>query len=300
MIETARLTPGPGFSPINSILYYGMRLLPYAWSRRSVASMAARCIDWLHPGSTVNSNQDSRTPIASILTALQQQGWVCLEPLLSPLQITEIQTFLAEKEVVSGDRSFLASEAPDDVLWAGYSLIDILSCPHVISLMNNAEVLRIARAYLGCSPTISGIGLNWSFPSSGQVVDVQCFHRDPDDWRFFKLFVYLTDVDDHSGPHEFIAGSHRSSGRIFSKPYTEEEVERVYGQKRIIKIVGPKGTTFVADTWGVHRGQVPTTQPRLLLQVQYSILPILKYNYRPVPIPNAELFDRYTNRLLVA
>jgi hypothetical protein len=129
---------------------------------------------------------------------------------------------------------------------------------------------------------------------------VQCFHRDPDDWRFFKLFVYLTDVDDHSGPHEFIAGSHRSSGRIFSKPYTEEEVERVYGQKRIIKIVGPKGTTFVADTWGVHRGQVPTTQPRLLLQVQYSILPILKYNYRPVPIPNAELFDRYTNRLLVA
>lgn len=300
MIETARLTPGPGFSPINSILYYGMRLLPYAWSRRSVASMAARCIDWLHPGSTVNSNQDSRTPIASILTALQQQGWVCLEPLLSPLQITEIQTFLAEKEVVSGDRSFLASEAPDDVLWAGYSLIDILSCPHVISLMNNAEVLRIARAYLGCSPTISGIGLNWSFPSSGQVVDVQCFHRDPDDWRFFKLFVYLTDVDDHSGPHEFIAGSHRSSGRIFSKPYTEEEVERVYGQERIIKIVGPKGTTFVADTWGVHRGQVPTTQPRLLLQVQYSILPILKYNYRPVPIPNAELFDRYTNRLLVA
>ena len=300
MIETARLTPGPGFSPINSILYYGMRLLPYAWSRRSVASMAARCIDWLHPGSTVNSNQDSRTPIGSILTALQQQGWVCLEPLLSPLQITEIQTFLAEKKVISGDRSFLAIEAPDDVLWAGYSLIDILSCPHVISLMNNAEVLRIARAYLGCSPTISGIGLNWSFPSSGQVVDVQCFHRDPDDWRFFKLFVYLTDVDDHSGPHEFIAGSHRSSGRIFSKPYTVEEVHRLYGQERIIKIVGPKGTTFVADTWGVHRGQVPTTQPRLLLQVQYSILPILKYNYRPVPIPNAELFDRYTNRLLVA
>ena len=87
-----------------------------------------------------------------------------------------------------------------------------------------------------------------------------------------------------SGPHEFIAGSHRSSGRIFSKPYTVEEVDCLYGQERIIKIVGPKGTTFVADTWGVHRGQVPTTQPRLLLQIQYSILPIFKYNYRPVPI----------------
>ena len=48
MIETARLTPGPGFKLINSILYYGMRLLPYAWSRRAIAFGVAKCIDWLH------------------------------------------------------------------------------------------------------------------------------------------------------------------------------------------------------------------------------------------------------------
>jgi hypothetical protein len=114
------------------------------------------------------------------------------------------------------------------------------------------------------------------------------------------LFVYLTDVDERSGPHEFIADSHRSSGRIFSKPYTAEEVQRLYGRERMIKILGPKGRTFIADTWGIHKGQVPVSKARLLLQIQYSILPIFKYDYRPIAVATAEPFDRYTNRLLIA
>jgi hypothetical protein len=160
LIETARLTPGPGFRPINAALYYVMRLLPYAWSRRSISSIAAKCIDWLRPVSRIGSNQGDRKPIGPILRALRQRGWVCLEPLLSAVEINEIQAFLAGKKVMSGDRSFLVTEAPDDVLWASYCLIDVLRCPHITSLMNHPQVLRIARAYLGCSPTISGISLN--------------------------------------------------------------------------------------------------------------------------------------------
>ena len=166
-------------------------------------------------------------------------------------------------------------------------------------MINNAAVLSIARAYLGCCPTISGIYLQWSFPARHQTADVQYFHRDPDDWRFLKLFVYLTDVDEESGPHEFVLGSHRSSGRIFSKPYAEEEVERVYGRDQIIKITGPKGTTFIEDTWGIHRGRVPLARPRLLLQVQYSVLPIMKLAYQPIAMPGANYIDRYVNRLLI-
>jgi hypothetical protein len=129
---------------------------------------------------------------------------------------------------------------------------------------------------------------------------VEYFHRDPDDWRFLKLFIYLTDVDEQSGPHEFVTGSHHSSGRILSKPYINEELEYSYGRKSMVKITGPKGTTFIEDTWGVHRGNMPITRPRLLLQVEYSLLPVMKWNYRPFPILEARLFDHYTNRLLVA
>ena len=103
-----------------------------------------------------------------------------------------------------------------------------------------------------------------------------------------------------SGPHEFVAGSHLTSGRILSRPYGDEQLRRRYGDQRMLKIIGPKGTTFIADTWGVHKGHMPISRPRLLLQIQYSILPVMKFEYEPVRAPNAEQFNRYTNRLVLA
>jgi hypothetical protein len=206
-----------------------------------------------------------------------------------------------EGNVIGGNRSFFLTQAPDDVLLASYSLVDSLACPHILALINNAAVLQIARAYLGCRPTISFLGLTWSFPShaAAQRADVQYFHRDADDWRSLKLFVYLTDVDGLSGPHEFVTASHRSSGRIFTKLYPDEEVERSYGRNSTVKITGPKGTTFVEDTWGLHKGHTPISRPRLLLQVEYSVLPVMKWDYFPVPVLGAQFLDRYTNRLLI-
>jgi hypothetical protein len=301
MIENARLTPGPGFSPLKSALYHGMRLLPFAVARKGVAAGLAWTVNLMHPSSRVdNVSPEVSEHIDSVAASLKRDGCVVLRPLLKSAQIVEILAFLEGKRVTGNGCTFPTSQVPAGVFRAGYSLSDLLTCPHILPLINNTEMLGIAEAYLGCRPTISGIGLHWSFPTDGQEVDVQCFHRDPDDWRFLKLFVYLTDVDEQSGPHEFVTGSHRSSGRVFSKPYSDEDVERLSGKDKTWKIIGSSGTTFIADTWGIHKGHVPLTSRRLLLQVQYSILPVIKFEYRAVKVPGAEHLDRYTNRLLVA
>jgi hypothetical protein len=64
-------------------------------------------------------------------------------------------------------------------------------------------------------------------------------------------------------------------------------------------VTGPRGTTFMVDTWGVHKGNIPVNRARLLLQVQYSILPIANFDYRPVSFAAASPHDRYTNRLIL-
>jgi len=38
------------------------------------------------------------------------------------------------------------------------------------------------------------------------------------------------------------------------------------------RVLGPAGTTFIADTWGIHKGRAAQTRPRLNFQVTYSIL----------------------------
>jgi hypothetical protein len=262
-------------------MYYTMRLLPFTWSRWLIASLVAHGINLLFSTTVAVDPDDSE--INSNRAILQEKGWTPLKPLLSAAQIEDILSFLKTKD-------------PEGVARASYQLADVLRCPHVLSTINHPSVLTMARHYLGCPPTISSIGIHLTTPIEGESVAVQRFHRDVDEWKFCKLFIYLTDVDDDSGPHEFVEGSQRSSGSIMSVPYAEDKLEQTNRRK----IVGPAGTTFIADTWGIHRGNMPISKPRIILQVQYSILPIAMFDYTPVNIPLPKHINRYTNRLLLA
>jgi hypothetical protein len=71
-----------------------------------------------------------------------------------------------------------------------------------------------------------------------------------------------------------------------------------YSGDDIHTIVGGRGTAFVADTYGIHAGMVPTTTPRLILQAQYSLLPNFATAYAPVANTTLAV-DRYINRLLL-
>ena len=78
---------------------------------------------------------------------------------------------------------------------ASFPTSTVLSCPHVMAVANDPRILALAGTYLGCKPTISQIEMGWSYPAdAGQARYTQVFHRDYDDWRFLKLFVYLTAV----------------------------------------------------------------------------------------------------------
>ena len=64
-------------------------------------------------------------------------------------------------------------------------------------------------------------------------------------------------------------------------------------------ILGPKGTTFLGDMWGVHRGVPPSGRPRLLFSCTYTMTATPIYRYEPVSVPDGHLYDGYINRLLV-
>jgi len=70
-----------------------------------------------------------------------------------------------------------------------------------------------------------------------------------------KFFTYLTDVADGTGPHVYIAGSHRDKPPLFAPRYSDEKLAKKYGEKAFISIEGRRGTMFLADTFGVHKGR---------------------------------------------
>jgi hypothetical protein len=316
MLERARLKPGSGFRLTRSALYYCQRLVPHPGPRRAVSRAIAAGINLRHgtAGAGARSGDEPTSPLAitaqqtETLAALDRDGYALTDPLLTAAMLADVASFLRDQDTVDAHgRRFRMTDRPPGTTMASYPLEIVLRCPHILKLANDPAVLGVATAYLRCRPTLSSIGIRWSFPvhtgDGAAATDIQRFHRDPDDWRFLKLFVYLTDIDAGAGPHEFIAGSHRTGGRVFERPYTDEEIERQHGSGSVRTIIGPRGTSFFADTYGIHRGAVPTSAPRLLLQFQYSILPVFAFRYRPAPaaiMPDPASIDRYVSRLLVA
>ena len=133
----------------------------------------------------------------------------------------------------------------------------------------------------------------WSFADPAGATEAQKFHIDLDDVKFCKLFIYLTDVDEDSGPHTYIGGSHDmelitklrdqwpGGSEEFNKWYfntlrkTDGQVKRIFGRDPT-HLTGPRGTRFVADTFGVHKGVPPKKGERLVCQVEYGVSPLLK------------------------
>lgn len=93
-----------------------------------------------------------------------------------------------------------------------------------------------------------------TFPTEGEAVGSQLWHRDQNS---LGVFVYLTDVELWNGPFCYIRGSHRAKG-------TEWPVEKQ------LTLTGPRGTMFVADLHGCHRGLKPTAD-RYMLAMFFNI-----------------------------
>ena len=239
------------------------------------------------------------TPARSGATqALRQRGYVPLGCVLTPEQCKEMHAYLAEKSLFdnrgTGQRFKLASQ-PVGVKLGDYDQDTVVHCPHVLALANCADFLNLATDYLGFTPTITNLSLRWSFPTAAPADDVQSFHRDSEPGSF-KILVYLTDVDQTSGPHRYVTGSHHERMPVRLRLYSDDDIVRDYGGSVIV--TGAAGTAFAIDTKGIHKGVPPVMQPRLLLGIQYSLLPCLIYDYAPV-VQKAVTVDPYINRLIV-
>lgn len=276
-------------------IYYASRLLPHPALRSGVVALVRR---------RVNARQGPpRAPRLSgtnvALKSLRDKGLAPIPSPFSASQIDEIRHFLATALVAGAASAEPVTAQTRGLSSAAYGLPTILACPHLLQAMNHPSVLEIAEGFLGCKPTISGAGLRWSFPTASAVSEVQKFHRDAEDWRILRLFVYLTDVFDDCGPHQFVQGSHKTAGRLRLRPYTDRDIEQRFGRDKVLTIAGPQGTAFLGDMWGVHRGVPPTGRPRLLFSCTYTMTGTPIYRYEPVRVAQGMAFDPYINRFLI-
>ncbi|UTW46023.1 hypothetical protein KFE80_03770 [bacterium SCSIO 12696] len=284
------------FYPLSNFMFYMQRMFMEPRARENIRKVFAKRLP---------SPESQLEVCTKDIERLKHDGFLNLGRLFTDQQVKEITEYLSREKVydrwdVEGGL-FDASSPPEKCHTALYQSKSVVSCPHILDAANDPKVLSLVESYLGVKPTISNLAVWWSYAGHSEAQEAEFFHRDVDDLKFIKLFVYLTDVDSGSGPHVFVKGSHSSNKCKVIRRYTDEEIVSHFGKENIVEFSGEAGDSFLEDTFGMHKGTLCESRDRLLFQVQYSLHPIGIYKYSPVGLPKEDVIgiDSYVNRLYV-
>ncbi|MBD2530214.1 phytanoyl-CoA dioxygenase [Nostoc flagelliforme FACHB-838] len=146
------------------------------------------------------------------------------------------------------------------------------------------RLLNIVENYIGLPIAFHGVHLRKDFNSKHQFGTL-LWHSDAEDRRIIKIFIYLNDVEEKTGPFEYIP---RSLTPLFSWKYfqlyyklyksgymgiDDEQVKPVIPKSAWKSCPGPAGTVILVDTKNtLHHGTV-RTEDRSALFLCYTANP---------------------------
>jgi len=134
------------------------------------------------------------------------------------------------------DEDFVDGKMPADNVFVQFA-----SQPHIVQVLTCA---------LGTVPQLSDVLLTLSEESNKQLTYSQLWHRDFDDRRTLKLFVYLTDVPSAEyGPFTFIPGPQSDRFGSSLRSHMEDDfVFRTLPLESQRQMIGAKATVFIVET----------------------------------------------------
>ncbi len=233
---------------------------------------------------------------------LAEEGYVGLGQVLTPDRVAQIVAHFESRPCFNGHVPAMSDRVPrrlgkgaEQFRDGSFTLADVVGAPFLLELANRPEMVAVAEAYLGCTPTLYSLHAWWAFSGPGTAPQAELFRRDLDDYKFCTLFVYLTDVGPQNGPHAFIRRSHRvdlaeailreaaprleHGGRaptlddLFALAQSEAQ-DRLYAEifrGLIDTVTGPAGFGFIADTSALHKTLPVTVGRRLAFWARYGL-----------------------------
>jgi hypothetical protein len=210
-----------------------------------------------------------------VLRALDQDGFYVFEKRLPDDAIRTIREFALRTPCKPNGEG----ASPEPVLFREgacqaptfhFDSNDLLACEPIRELLVDRSILALAQAVLRSSVVMDTPRMWWSAAASDQPSSAaaQLFHVDMDRIRWLNFFFLITDVDANNGPHCYVRNSHHRKPVALHKDgrHSDEEIASYYPD-RVVEIGGVRGTIFVADTRGFHKGKMLHTGNRLMFQI---------------------------------
>ncbi len=147
-----------------------------------------------------------------------------------------------------------------------------------LRLSLDTRVLAIVSAYMEMSTHLTYFGLCETIPQKDIVpAQSQRWHRDPEEKRMLKMFIYLNDVDRSAGP--FTYARRTVYGQEYGHLFPQKPPEGVYPPEKEVlasipheligEMTGSAGTVIFCDTSGLHFGGRATDKHRIMFTAAY-------------------------------
>lgn len=146
-------------------------------------------------------------------------------------------------------------------------------------LATHPTIVGIVNSYMAMQTHLTQFFLQKTKVSQREALEHgQQWHRAPQEGRLCKVYIYLSDVDEDSGPFMYVPHSTKGKkwGALYpntpgSKPYlSNKEIKKTIPADERRTITGTAGTVIIADTTGLHRGGFATKHPRIMSTFTYA------------------------------
>lgn len=137
--------------------------------------------------------------------------------------------------------------------------------PEIFFLGLSEKILSLVETYIGMPAAYHGVALRLSL-TDGLQAGPRVWHKDAEDFRVFRMVIYLNDVTDGGGPFEYIPRFYGLSYKAFrgiESNITAETMLKVVPQDLPQQVYGKAGTVIICDTANTfHHEKLQVTQRR--------------------------------------
>ncbi len=145
--------------------------------------------------------------------------------------------------------------------------------PEIFFLGLSEKLLNIVETYLGMPAAYHGVALRRSL-IDGLQVGPRVWHKDDEDFRVFRMVIYLHDVTEGGGPFEYVPRSYNLSYKSFQgfeSNITAAEMLKVVPQEVLKQVYGKAGTVIICDTANTfHHEKLQEKQRRSVAMLGFS------------------------------
>jgi len=157
-----------------------------------------------------------------------------------------------------------------------YTVTDL---PEFSTWATETRLLNIIENYIGLPVAFQGVHLRKDFPNENQFGTL-LWHKDSEDRRIIKIFLYLSDVEEKHGPFEYVPlpltsvyslNYYRIYYKLWQSGYlgvNDDTLNEIIPKSAWKPCPGPAGTVIFVDTKSVlHHGTLRTEERSALFFV---------------------------------